>query len=963
MTTNLWVLRRALAVLFLGATFSGNADNASLTSSLTSVNTINHGDSFCVKATPGGVAVCCGFQRLEGQATPQGLWLRSTADNSSGESFRVLSTSIGRSINFGEICQSGPVSTPLSGDVSVANDAVKFIRSGLTEEYSVSVDGVRQDFIIEQRPAGEGDLRLELNVTGATAAPVKSSVELVLNDCGRKLAYHRLTVTDALGKELSARFEVADEQHISVVVNDEKAVYPVRIDPTFSDADWTSISGVPGADGTVNAAVFDASGNLYIGGSCNVVGDIVAKQIAMWNGTTWVSLGGINGTVSALAISGNDLYVGGLFDRVGLNIDGGIAATNLAKWNGSTWSAVGGGVNGTVTSLAVSGTDLYVGGSFSFAGDVFALRVAKWDGNSWSALGSGLNNTVNALAVVGTDLYAGGSFTQSGSTSVLRIAKWNGATWSAVGTGMSGAVNAFAVSGTDLIAAGAFTIPASYIAKWNGSTWSAFGSGLGTNANAVVVSGSDVYVGGSFITPATRIAKWDGNAWSAVASGMNSTVNTLATFGSTVVAGGSFTSPAMRIAAWSGTNWSSLGTGLNGPVNAVAISGNDVYLGGSFKFIGVSGSANIIRWDGATWSPLGGGLSSSVSALAVSGGNLYAGGAFTSALNTGDVLVTVNRVAKWDGTSWSALDAGMNGTVNALTFSGSDLYAGGAFTTPAARIAKWNGASWSTVGEGFNNTVSALTMFGSDIIAGGSFTSATNSGAISVSTARIARWNGAAWSALGSGCDSTVNALAANGSTLYAGGFFNNAGGVAVGRIAQWNGSAWSVLGSATNNIFVTALAVSDTNLYVGGTFTQIGSTAANNIAKWDGNDWTALGSGVGNVSIPSVNALAITGGKLYVGGNFMKAGGKAAGFVSKVIIGTVIDPGQFTSVTYSPVSGFSCVFSNATIGQSYRVQGSPSLSPTNWTDLTNFTYTGPTVITNGLNGLTTNRFFRAVAP
>ena len=36
---------------------------------------------------------------------------------------------------------------------------------------------------------------------------------------------------------------------LAVVVNDAEAVYPVRIDPTFSDANWVSMGGIPGADG------------------------------------------------------------------------------------------------------------------------------------------------------------------------------------------------------------------------------------------------------------------------------------------------------------------------------------------------------------------------------------------------------------------------------------------------------------------------------------------------------------------------------------------------------------------------------------------------------------------------------------------------------------------------------------------------------------------------------------------
>jgi hypothetical protein len=96
-----------------------------------------------------------------------------------------------------------------AGIVNVADNVARFIRPGLTEEYSVSVDGVRQDFIIEQRPTGTGELRMELEVTGAKAEPLINGVRLVLDGSGRKLAYNRLRVVDATGRELPARMEVA----------------------------------------------------------------------------------------------------------------------------------------------------------------------------------------------------------------------------------------------------------------------------------------------------------------------------------------------------------------------------------------------------------------------------------------------------------------------------------------------------------------------------------------------------------------------------------------------------------------------------------------------------------------------------------------------------------------------------------------------------------------------------------
>ena len=85
---------------------------------------------------------------------------------------------------------------------------------------------------------------------------------------------------------------------LAVVVNDVGAVYPVRIDPTFSYANWISLNpNIPGADGFIYAAVTDESGNLYVGGVFAVIVDVIANRVAKWNGSSWSALGsGIGGT-------------------------------------------------------------------------------------------------------------------------------------------------------------------------------------------------------------------------------------------------------------------------------------------------------------------------------------------------------------------------------------------------------------------------------------------------------------------------------------------------------------------------------------------------------------------------------------------------------------------------------------------------------------------------------------------
>jgi hypothetical protein len=158
----------------------------------------------------------------------------------------------------------------------------------------------------------------------------------------------------------------------------------------------------------------------------------------------------MNGGVEALAVSGTNLYAGGSFTTAG-----GLTANCIAKWNGSAWSALGSGMGGApdpsvppdVRALAVTGTDLYARGYFTTAGGVGANRIAKWNGSAWSALGSGMDWTVEALAVSWTNLYAGGAFTTAGGTTANYIAKWDGSAWSALGSGMDGSVTALAADG------------------------------------------------------------------------------------------------------------------------------------------------------------------------------------------------------------------------------------------------------------------------------------------------------------------------------------------------------------------------------------------------------------------------------------------------------------------------------------------------------------------------------------
>jgi hypothetical protein len=212
-----------------------------------------------------------------------------------------------------------------------------------------------------------------------------------------------------------------------------------------------------------------------------------------------------------------------------------------------------------------------------------------------------------------------------------------------------------------------------------------------------------------------------------------------------------------------------------------------------------------------------------VKALALINGELYVGGRFSAAGG-----VAASSIAKWDGSTWSALGSGLgpstHSIVYALAVNNGELYAGGYFS-PFNHIAKWNGSTWSGLGSGIadpNGYVCALAVSNGDLYMGGFFTRVGGTAANN-----IAKWNGTSWNALSTGTSgnssNTVLALAVNGPDLYVGGLFTLAGGTTASRIAKWNGSAWSSLGSGLNHA-VTALAVSAGNkLNVGGGFLALG--------------------------------------------------------------------------------------------------------------------------------------------
>lgn len=306
-----------------------------------------------------------------------------------------------------------------------------------------------------------------------------------------------------------------------------------------------------------------------------------------------------------------------------------------------------------------------------------------------------------------------------------------------------------------------------------------------------------------------------------------------------------------------GGAWRALAGGLGGGsaihVSATAYGPDgNLYVGGHFTTAyNASGTGspvtvdNIARWDGSSWIALGSGFNEEVTALAFdAAGNLYAGGYFTD--------VDYPYLARWDGVDWAPVDSAADGTgpVFALTFDGSGrLYVGGAFANWAAiagadNIAVWDGSTWDDVDGGADDPVYALVTVpnsADQIVIGGDFTNA-GGGAID----RIAQYNRTSdtWTQLGVGFADEVLALAYDASgILYAGGDFSAEDFIAR-RLANWGTTfLWANVGGGVNDLVaVIARDLLTNRMIVGGRFTTAGGRAlSDRAAQWTGTEWLPL--------------------------------------------------------------------------------------------------------------------------
>ena len=520
----------------------------------------------------------------------------------------------------------------------------------------------------------------------------------------------------------------------------------------------------------VNGEVHDiAVGNesIYIGGYFSNAGGNNVNNVASYNWTTqtWGIMGdGVNSLVRTVTAYGNKVYIGGDFTKTA----GGdpLEAVAMYQTGNDQWVPLGHNKVGQVLDIEASNSgNVYAVGVFSEETGVNSMSLAMWDGMQWKPLpGDGHNvDTGTRIAVTGgttgdiiyVDLINNHYMATSDGRRLEGYARWDGSQWHGLGYGVGpfldfqsdNEINDLKWDGTYLYAGGEFTYVGEdsvhYLAKWDPANmqWSSLGtSGLSAPGvvNALIYHNNALYIAGDFATAdgmtVNNIVKWDGSKFAALGQGLshpqyNTTVHDITFVNDTLFAvGEDFFDDSGNIAYFYGTSWHPFT-----PVYVYSFGDAKSIAYYHGKLYAMTGRGYIYEYDKSQdkWNEIGSSASFPVySSIYADKNYLYVIGQFSEVNG-----VSANNIARWDGTSWSAMGSGFSGPVYDVYTNGNDVYASGKFITSGNdtlwSIARWNGSKWVRLGSGLrryiiadsNIQASVRSMIGTPygLFAGGTF--------------------------------------------------------------------------------------------------------------------------------------------------------------------------------------------------------------------------------------------------
>ncbi len=317
----------------------------------------------------------------------------------------------------------------------------------LTEWYVNDVRGLEHGYTVHERPTGgEGELVLTLRVRGELEARLDADGRGVqfVDDAGeRALTYSGLSVYDASGKPLSARFE-RSESRLAIFVDERDARYPLTIDPIAQQQAYFKASNTGSGDDFGHAVAIDGdtlvvSAHLEDSNATGVNGNQAnnsatnegAAYVFVRNGTVWTQqaylkasnadvpiLGDFGDSFAeAVAIDGDTIVVGAPWeDSNATGVNGDQANNSVADAgaayvfvrSGTTWSQ-----QAYLKASDNAGTIDFddFGTSVGISGDTIVVGAPYEDSSATGVNGDATNNSP-----AGQNSGAATVFVRSGTT-------------------------------------------------------------------------------------------------------------------------------------------------------------------------------------------------------------------------------------------------------------------------------------------------------------------------------------------------------------------------------------------------------------------------------------------------------------------------------------------------------------------------------------------------------------------
>jgi hypothetical protein len=188
-------------------------------------------------STSSGFHVSNSCNRLSFVITPRGYTVQNIIHSSSQRAWKAEFAILG----FG---RENSIVEPGDNFIIIKNqNALSYHSSMMDVEYINNSKGMRQNFIVRQRPKGNGELRLQLRIASNLHSVLLPGNKLIL--CNNEtvddalLIYDDLRVWDANQRPLTASMQLKNNI-LTLSIDDNEAVYPVTIDPLNHAPEWTS---------------------------------------------------------------------------------------------------------------------------------------------------------------------------------------------------------------------------------------------------------------------------------------------------------------------------------------------------------------------------------------------------------------------------------------------------------------------------------------------------------------------------------------------------------------------------------------------------------------------------------------------------------------------------------------------------------------------------------------------------